>query len=429
MHSKAQEKFDEAEKSYRESIELFGRIYDDDQTILEILSGLERILTAKGDQAGLVKLYAEHPSFGGSRDQFAVATGTFPVEAARRKHVVYSGWIKTEDVDEWAGLWWRADGLNESSIAFDNMHDRGPHGTTDWTRFSVELDIPEEATNINFGVLMPGKGRAWFDGLEVTLDGKPYTDRQFEMDFELQKIKDFYVPAQQKYRTQLDNQVAKSGKQSLRMESTSEPTKVDTKIYADYVGRYELELAGALMTVSQNGDHLMVQLSGQPECQVYPDSETRFSYRVVDAQITFERDTSGKVDRLILHQNGQDLIARKLEPGTEPVAVEIDPKLLDEYVGTYRHSAGLELTVTKDKDQLWVQLSGQPKIEVYPKSPTRFFYKVVVAEIEFRKDKTGQVDGLTLYQGGMETFAARDKGKTDNAANDKRAKDTAATDD
>ena len=120
------------------------------------------------------------------------------------------------------------------------------------------------------------------------------------------------------------------------MESTSEPTKVDTKIYADYVGRYELELAGSMMTVSQNGDHLMVQLSGQPECQVYPDSETRFSYRVVDAQITFERDTSGKVNRLILHQNGQDLIARKLEPGTEPVAVEIDPKLLDEYVGTYR---------------------------------------------------------------------------------------------
>jgi hypothetical protein len=151
----------------------------------------------------------------------------------------------------------------------------------------------------------------------------------------------------------------------------------------------------------------MVQITGQRALEVFPESETRFFYKTVDAQITFQRDESGKVDRLILHQSGRDLTAIRLGP--EPTAVEIDSALLDQYVGAYTHSVELTFSVSKDKGQLFVQLTGQPKIEVYPKSSTRFFYKVVVAEIEFRSDQMGRVDGLTLFQGGQEIFAAKEK--------------------
>ncbi|TAH37295.1 MAG: erythromycin esterase family protein [Planctomycetota bacterium] len=113
---------------------------------------------------------------GSGASAFGVATGTFPVAAARGRSVRFSGWIRTEDLrDGFAGLWWRVDGPT-GVLAFDNMEGRGPKGTSDWARYEIVLDVPPEATNINFGVIMPGAGASWFDDLEVALDGQPYAD-------------------------------------------------------------------------------------------------------------------------------------------------------------------------------------------------------------------------------------------------------------
>jgi len=93
----------------------------------------------------------------GGAPAFGVATGAFPVTAARGKRLRYSAWIKTEDVrDGWGGLWWRCDSPERRAHAFDNIQATGPRGTTDWQHYSVTLEIPEETTNINFGMLQPG---------------------------------------------------------------------------------------------------------------------------------------------------------------------------------------------------------------------------------------------------------------------------------
>jgi erythromycin esterase len=108
---------------------------------------------------------------------FGVATSSFPVNDARGKKLRYSGYIKTDSVtDGYAGLWWRVDGPapEAGNLAFDNMGDRGVTGTTRWQKYSIELDIPVEAGSINFGVLLNGTGRAWFDNLKISLDGKTY---------------------------------------------------------------------------------------------------------------------------------------------------------------------------------------------------------------------------------------------------------------
>jgi erythromycin esterase len=106
---------------------------------------------------------------------FGVATSTFPIEDAAGKRVRYSGYIKTEGVSNgYAGLWWRVDG-DSGMLAFDNMADRGPSGTTPWTRYEIELDVDTAVRNINFGALMPAGGTAWFDALRVELDGEVYS--------------------------------------------------------------------------------------------------------------------------------------------------------------------------------------------------------------------------------------------------------------
>jgi erythromycin esterase-like protein len=148
---------------------------------------------------------------------FGIATARFPIEAAAGKRVHYSGYIKTKDITRgWAGLWWRVDG-KMGVLAFDNMEDRGARGTTDWKRYEIDLPVAADVTNINFGALHTGDGSAWFDGLEVSLDGKPYLDKtNFDLDFESSTPAGFYTGGNG-YQVTLDKSSFQSGSQSLMM--------------------------------------------------------------------------------------------------------------------------------------------------------------------------------------------------------------------
>jgi len=57
---------------------------------------------------------------------------------------------------------------------------------------------------------------------------------------------------------------------------------------------------------------------------------------------------------------------------------------LDAVVGKYDYGQGKAvLTVTRESDHVFAQLTGQPKFEIFPKSPTEFFWKTVNAQVTF----------------------------------------------
>ena len=157
-------------------------------------------------------------SNGTAAGAFGVATGSFPVSRAAGKEVRYSGYIKTEGITRgFAGLWWRVDGPS-GTLAFDNMQSRGVTGTTDWTKYTIELPVDASVKNINFGMLLPGDGTAWFDGLTIELDGEPFTDASvMDLDFESASPRGFFAGGEG-YRVTIDTSEAQSGKQSLRMQ-------------------------------------------------------------------------------------------------------------------------------------------------------------------------------------------------------------------
>jgi erythromycin esterase-like protein len=157
-------------------------------------------------------------------NSFGVATGSFPVQAAAGKKVRYSGYIKTEGVTSgYAGLWWRVDGAS-GVLAFDNMSNRGATGSSDWKQYVIELPVDAGVKNINFGMLMPGDGAAWFDDLAIELDGQPYSDTSlFDLTFESTSPKGFSIGGNG-YRVGLDPDVAHGGKQSLRMRRVAPST-------------------------------------------------------------------------------------------------------------------------------------------------------------------------------------------------------------
>jgi len=169
--------------------------------------------------------------------RFGVATATFPVKLAAGHHIRYTGFIRTEAITKgYAGLWWRTDGENGKMLALDNMVDRGAKGTTPWTAYEISLDVPANATHINFGVIHPGNGTAWFDSLKVEIDGAPYADTaDFDLDFESEAPRGFYTGGNG-YAVTLDTTVAHTGKQSLR--SVAQPQEsTDNKADATRVSQ------------------------------------------------------------------------------------------------------------------------------------------------------------------------------------------------
>ena len=83
-------------------------------------------------------------------------------------------------------------------------------------------------------------------------------------------------------------------------------------VLARYVGEYQLA-PNFRLVVTLGDAGLFVQPTGQPNLRLWPETETDFFLKEVDAQLTFVRDAQGAVTGLVLHQNGSNLPANKIK--------------------------------------------------------------------------------------------------------------------
>ena len=95
--------------------------------------------------------------------------------------------------------------------------------------------------------------------------------------------------------------------------------QIASSVMDEYAGYYRL--GDSVMTVTRDGMRLSAQLTGQPAWEVYPESETEFFYKVVNAQLSFVTDAQGHATALVLHQNGADVTLSRIDAG---VAEQID---------------------------------------------------------------------------------------------------------
>jgi pimeloyl-ACP methyl ester carboxylesterase len=70
-----------------------------------------------------------------------------------------------------------------------------------------------------------------------------------------------------------------------------------------YAGRYQLA-PGFVLKIFRRGDQLYAQATGQGAAPIYQGKKGEFYYKIVDAQISFTRNATGKITGLVLHQNG-----------------------------------------------------------------------------------------------------------------------------
>ncbi len=87
---------------------------------------------------------------------------------------------------------------------------------------------------------------------------------------------------------------------------------VSPEVLERYVGSYEFAPT-FVMEVTRADTVLWGQATNQQRVRLWPESETEFFLKEVDAQISFVRDSAGVVTGMVLHQNGQNPAARKVK--------------------------------------------------------------------------------------------------------------------
>ena len=172
-------------------------------------------------------------------------------------------------------------------------------------------------------------------------------------------------------------------------------------ILETYVGEYEFSPAASLFVSLADGA-LFARLTGQGTLPIFPESESEFFYRVVDAQLSFMKNDSGVVTGLILHQNGADQPARKVS-GEVPdltggrIEVEVAESILETYVGEYELVTSVIFAVTLEDGALFGEAQGLlPRFAMLAESETEFFVELLGIGLTFQRDTDGVVTGLIL---------------------------------
>jgi len=98
---------------------------------------------------------------------------------------------------------------------------------------------------------------------------------------------------------------------------------------------------------------------------------------------------------------GRHILESRYPLATFQKEVQVDPAVLERYVGEYELTPAFKITVTREGGRLFVQATGQPRFEIFAQSESEFFLKVVNAQITFVKD------GLILHQNGKDQKGRR----------------------
>ena len=108
-------------------------------------------------------------------------------------------------------------------------------------------------------------------------------------------------------------------------------------------------------------------------------------------------DSTANLDDLAFH-----LVDASLPIRVKRETVALDAAKLSEYVGVYELNPGFDLRIYRDGDALMAQATGQGTVQIFPEALDRFFFKIVDAQLSFRRGQDGKVVSVILHQGGRD---------------------------
>lgn len=115
----------------------------------------------------------------------------------------------------------------------------------------------------------------------------------------------------------------------------------------------------------------------------------------------------GAVDQ-VANALGKVALGQPVTLISERKEVSVAPSVLADYAGTYQLTPTINNVVSVKDGHLFAKLGTQPELELFAESDSKFFLKVVDAQVEFFRDPgTHTVTHLKIYQNGAEREAKK----------------------
>jgi hypothetical protein len=90
---------------------------------------------------------------------------------------------------------------------------------------------------------------------------------------------------------------------------------LDPAVLDRLIGDYLLP-PNNVLSITRDGNRLFAQLIGQKKDEIFAQTENEFFYKMIDAGISFQHDAHGRTIGLVLHLNGTDSPASRIDPTT-----------------------------------------------------------------------------------------------------------------
>lgn len=169
-----------------------------------------------------------------------------------------------------------------------------------------------------------------------------------------------------------------------------------------FVGVYKIN-DQADRVITRKGNQYFSQRTGGEKFEIYPYGENQFAFKESNTKINFIRDASGSVSAMEMLD--RSFVPSRAVKTNKPIPLErvvfnLNPIDFDVFVGEYELAPGFLIKVWREENNYKAQATGQPSFNMFPESATKFFLKVVDAQVEFSKNDQGEVTHMTLFQGG-----------------------------
>jgi CubicO group peptidase (beta-lactamase class C family) len=187
--------------------------------------------------------------------------------------------------------------------------------------------------------------------------------------------------------------------QEMEKQPSFKQVAIDPSRLKSFAGRYEF-MGNGVMLITSEAERLYAQLSGQPRLEIFPFSDSEFFWKAVDANIRFVKGDGKEVTHALFTQNGQEINAKKL---ADDVILQLDSLLLEKYTGRYQYVNNIVVTITREKDRLFAQPTGEARLEMFPVSQSDFILKEINARLSFVKDERGEVDKIKLHMNNTDS--------------------------
>lgn len=181
------------------------------------------------------------------------------------------------------------------------------------TKQSSTYELGEtELNTLGYQLLGAGKPKEAITIFKLNVEAYPQSSNVYDSLGEAYLLGGEYDLAVLNYKKSLELNSQNTNAVEALKKLEGKPATIDPKVFDAYVGEYQVAPTFSV-TVFREGDKLMTQATGQSKFEIFPESETTFFFRVVNAKITFNKDEGGRVVGLTINQGGRDVPAKKVK--------------------------------------------------------------------------------------------------------------------